>query len=268
MRNKSILIKCLLPILILAAGFGGMRLLALSKQPPQKQVRENPGALVETFQAQSENRRIRVRATGTVQPAQTADISPQVSGRVISLSPDFVAGGFFKEGEILFEIDPADYELSVQQSRAGVAQAEYQLAQVESQARIARIEWGRINLENKGKPNPLVLHEPQLKNAKASLESARADLARRLLDMERTKVYAPFDGRIRSENIDPGQYLTFGKSIGVIAGTKSAEIVVPITLDNLAWLDVPRDQQSRDGGSPAEVRLAVGAKTHTWPGRV
>jgi len=268
MRAKNIIVKVLIPVIILGAGFAGMQVMVRLKTLPQKQTRPKPGALVETMRVAYEDWPVTVWATGTVQPRMTADIVPQVSGRVTRLAPDFVEGGFFKKGELLFEIEAIDYELAAEKSRAAVTKAEYELVQIESQARVARLEWERIRLEKKGRPNPLVLYKPQLKNARAALASARADLKQRLLDIRRTKVYAPFNCRIRSEAIDPGQYITTGKSVAVICGTDTAEIVVPVPLHELQWLSVPRTWKDKAGGSPATVSIDVNGRSYTWQGKI
>jgi RND family efflux transporter MFP subunit len=268
MRGKTIIVKGLIPVIILAAGFAGMQAMVLSKTPPEKEARPNPGTLVETMRVSPEDRPVTVWATGTVQPQMTAEIVPQVSGRVISLAPGFVVGGFFKKDDLLFEIEAIDYELAVEKSRAAVAKAEYGLAQIESQARVARLEWERIGLETEGRPNPLVLYEPQLKNARAALASAQADLKQRLIDIERTKIYAPFNCRIRSEAIDPGQYVTRGKGVAVICGTDTAEIVVPMQLHVVQWLSVPRTLKDKAHGSRAIVSIDVNGRSFTWQGRI
>ncbi len=268
MKMRNILIKIVLPVAILVAGFAGMRIMALSKESPRKQIKGNPGVLVETLSVKPADRDTQIRATGTVQPGKSVEIVPQVSGRVVSMAPGFAAGGFFKEGELLFEIDPADYKLAAEKSRAGVVAAEYELARMESRARVAKTEWKRIRLENKGDPNPLVLYEPQMKNAKAALISAKADHSKRLLDIERTKVYAPFNGRIHSESIDPGQYLSAGKGIAVITGTDVAEIVIPVPLDVLEWVTVPRFTTDKEKGSPVRVQINAGQRSFTWKGQI
>lgn len=268
MRGKTIIMKGLIPIIILAAGLAGMQAMVLSKTPPKKQAQPNPGALVETMRVSPVDRQVTVWATGTVQPQMTAELVPQVRGRVIGLAPGFVVGGFFEKGDLLFEIEAIDYELVAEKSRAAMAKAEYELAQIESHARVARLEWERIRLEKKGRPNPLVLYEPQLKNVRAALASARADLRQRLIDIGRTKIYAPFNCRIRSEAIDPGQYVTAGKSVAVICGTDTAEIIIPVPLHEVQWLCVPRTLRDKACGSQATVSIDVNGRSFSWQGRI
>jgi len=114
----------------------------------------------------------------------------------------------------------------------------------------------------------LVLYEPQLKNARASLASARADLKQRCIDIRRTKIHAPFNCRIRSESIDPGQYITIGKSVAIVCGTDTAEVVVPVPYADLRWLSVPRRHGKKTEGSPVTVKIDVAGQPLTWPGRI
>jgi len=194
-------------------------------------------------------------------------VIPQVSGRVVEVAPQMVAGGFFRRGELLFRIDDADYRLAVDKARAQLAKAEYELAAMEGQARIAREEWDRLALADGRQPNPLVVYEPQLKNARAALLSAQASLSQAELDLERTALRAPFNALVRSETLDLGQYLRSGSSVAVLAGTDRAEIVVPLPLQELDWLALPR-RGAADGGATATVRLAGGGENLAWSGRV
>jgi RND family efflux transporter MFP subunit len=131
---------------------------------------------------------------------------------------------------------------------------------------VARKEWERLNREGGGEPNPLVLYVPQLKQARAVVASASAALRQAELNLARTRVTAPFNCLVRSEQIDIGQYVKSGTAVADLAGTDTAEIVVPLSLEDLRWLDVPGDVNGT--GSPADVRLVVGERNHSWQGRI
>jgi RND family efflux transporter MFP subunit len=266
MKIRTIAVKLILPLLIVAGGIAGMQIMALSKIPPVKAVPVILGTLVEAMVVKSVPWPVSVHATGTVQPRREAKIAPQVSGRVTHLADVLFTGGFFKKGELLFTIEASDYTLLADKSRASLAKAENNLAQVESQARVARMEWDRILLDEKEKPNPLVLYTPQLKEAKANLISARADLSQRLLDIRRTRVYAPFNCRIREKQIDLGQYVAVGTTSLVVTGTDVAEIVVPVPLGELKWLSVPRNGNGESAS--AVISIAMGGDDITWQGKV
>lgn len=266
MKTTSHKLKYILPILILAVGMLGMTGMVLSKTAPEKQERPQIGVLVQTRQIAATDYPVKVQATGTVQSAMRINIVPQVSGKVVRLGQGFETGGFVTKGQLLFEIESDDYQLAAERSRAEVAKAEYDLASVESQARVARLEWERVKLDDKTQPNPLVLYEPQLKNARAGLASAKADLRQRMLDIERTSIYAPFNARISTKSVDPGQYVTAGQVAATVSGTDAAEIVIPVPLEELQWIEVPRTKENT--GTSATVELRTGRVTHTWTGRI
>lgn len=268
MSVKSKLIKIILPLLIIVCGVVAAKILIANRPDPKKTPRENPGALVETLTVTRGERQVLVHGTGTVQSRQQVEIVPQVSGRVVEMAPSLVPGGFFNKGDLLLRIEEADYRLAVDKARAAMAKSEYELATVEGQARVARQEWERLELTGgKEAPNPLVLHEPQLKNAQASLLSAKAALRQAELDLERTVMRAPFAGVVRSEAVDLGQYVRGGTPVGLLAGTGQAEIVVPLPLHELGWLEIPRPG-SKGEGSKAVVQLATGGRTFEWSGRI
>ena len=267
MSLKSKLIKIGLPLLIVLAGFMGMGLMIAHRPEPKKAVRENPGALVDILPVIRSDRQVQVEGTGTVQPRQEITLAPQVSGVVTEISREFVAGGFCRKGDVLFRIDEADYRLAADKARAALAKAEYELATVQGQAKVARQEWDRLQLDPGKEPNPLAVYEPQVKNARATLLSAQAALKQAELDLARTVVRAPFDGVLLAESVDVGQYVRAGNQVATLAGTDRAEIVVPLPLHELGWLQIPRPGRG-GAGSPATVRLASGGRSFEWRGRV
>ncbi|HXV21594.1 MAG TPA: efflux RND transporter periplasmic adaptor subunit [Desulfuromonadales bacterium] len=267
MSARSKLFKIVLPLLIVVAAFIAMRLMILNRPEPKKEARENPGALVEVATVARGERQVEVQGTGAVQPRQEISVIPQISGRVVEVAPGFVAGGFFRRGEVLFRVDDADYRLAVDKAQAAMAKAEYDLATIEGQARIAREEWDRLKLADGQQPNPLVVYEPQLKNARAALLSARATLGQAELDLDRTVLRAPFNALVRSESLDLGQYLQAGTSVALLAGTDQAEIVVPLPRQDLEWLHLPRRGELEEGAA-ATVRLAGAGQNYDWVGRL
>ncbi len=267
MSKKTILLKIALPIVVILAGFAGMQIMVHSRAAPKKEVKESRGVLVEVKRVTRENLPVVVMGTGTVGPRQEASITPQVNGRVTYLAPHFAVGGLFRKGDLLFRIEDTDYRLAIDGAKAALAKAEFDLATVEGQAQVARIEWERLHLAETKEPSPLVLYEPQMKNARANVDSAKAALSQAELNLARTSVYAPFTCLVRSEEIDLGQYVTVGNRVATVAGTGAAEIVVPLPLEELQWITIPR-KGSNGSGSNALVKLAVGDQVFTWKGRI
>jgi RND family efflux transporter MFP subunit len=266
MSAQSKLIKIVLPLLILALAVVGMRLLIASREEPKKEARKISGALVETLVVTRGSRAVKVIGTGTVQPFREITLTPQVGGRLVEVSTHFVAGGFFQADEVLLRIEEADYRLAVDKARATLAKAEYELANEKGLADVARREWERMGFSGE-QPSPLVLREPQLKNAGASLLSARATLGQAELNLERTLIRAPFDGLVRAESVDSGQVVRAGTAVATLIGSEQAEVVVPLPLAELDWLDVPHPGRSGRGAS-ADIQLTSGDTLHRWSGRL
>jgi RND family efflux transporter MFP subunit len=267
MSKKKTFTKIAIPIIIIVLGVFIMRMMISSRQAPAREVRDDPGILVEVLRAERQDIRVTVRGTGTVEASQEVSIIPQVSGKVASISPSLVVGGFFKKDETLFEIEDIDYRLALEQAESARARAEFDLATIESQARIARTEWEQLNRNDSTPPNPLVLYEPQLRSARAALSSASAQLEQAGINLERTKIKAPFSGRIKSENIDPGQVIQPGSIVAVLSGSDTAEIAVPLPIDELRWISVP-GYGERQNGADASVHIDIGNESYEWKGHV
>lgn len=267
MSTKAKLIKIGVPIALIVIGFIIMKALVSLHPTAVKEAKIEPGILVEVLMAKKEEAAMTVKGTGTVKAAQEISVIPQVSGEVVFTAPGLNVGGFFEKGAVLFSIDDTDYRLALKQAQSSKANAEYELAKIKGQAEIARNEWAKINKGNELTPNPLVLYEPQLKSAKAALASSSAKVDQAKLDLTRTEIKAPFNTRIRSENIEIGQYVKSGSSVAVLAGSDMAEIAVSLTTEQLRWLDIPLHGE-RQNGADAMASLNIGGTIYKWEGHV
>jgi RND family efflux transporter MFP subunit len=267
MSQRQRIVKIILPVLIILLGIAVMMILIKTRPAPKKETRKDTGTLVRVLPVQNKVIDLAIKGTGTVDAAQEVSLIPQVSGRVTYISPNLVVGGFFKKDEIIFAIEDTDYRFALEKENSAKIRAEYELETMESQAQIARDEWERLNSDSGTPPNPLVLYEPQLRSARAALASAAASVEQAQTDLERTKVKAPFHARVRAEDVDIGQYVKSGSSIAVIAGTDIAEIIVPLAMDDLPWLDIPRPGEVRKG-SAALVRASFGGEEQEWRGHI
>lgn len=264
--NLRHLFKVTLPLLILVvAALITSRLIA-GRPQPEPLVREVPAVLVETMTTAREDRTVIIRATGTVQAARESTIVPQVAGKVVWVAEQFTAGGFFRQGEPMLALEDADYRLALERAEAEVVRAEVELTKVEGAARVARQEWERFgpDLDGDGvrsdrEPNPLVLFEPQLRQARAGLQAAKAARDQARLNLERTRITAPYNCRVRSENAALGQFVHSGAPVAVVADTDRVEIRLPVRMEDLDWLEVP--------GAKAQVRMPDRPET-AWSGRV
>lgn len=262
MRIRSLL-NILLPLLILTvAGLISVRLIA-NRPQPERVARETPAVLVETMTAAREDKTVIVRATGTARAARESSVVPQVAGQIVQVSNNFLAGGFFRQGELMLAIENADYLLALERTDAEIARAEMDLVKIQGAALVAQEEWTRFGIGDGGEhapaPNALVLYEPQLKHAQAALQAAVAARNQARLNLERTRITAPYNCRVRSQSVAVGQFVHSGAPVAQIADTDSVEIFVPVRLEELDWLDVP--------GAKALIRVPNRPEA-TWTSRV
>ena len=193
-------------------------------------------------------------------------MEPQVEGRVVWVHPDLASGAAFDEGEVLARIDPTDFQLAVRQAEAALAQAQVAEEKARANAEIARAEWQAVTTRLTGEiwelavPNPLVLHEPQLREAGANVAAAEAALDLSRLDLERTEIRAPFDCRVRVQSISVGKLIGPGTSIAELFATDLLEVEVGLPQADLAWFEIP--------GAAALVTLDLGESQHHWRGTV
>ncbi len=258
-------LKLIIPIVVLVAGVAAAALLASARKAPPRAERPPLGPLVEVMPAEVKDLPVQVTGHGEVVPKVAVEVVPQVSGKVIRVSPSLVAGGFFGAGEPLVVVDPRDYELAVERARAAVARARVTLQREEAEAEVARQEWDELH-PGKKPPSGLVVREPQIRQARAELDATVADLAAAELNLERTSISVPFDGVVVSESVDVGQFVTMGTRLAQVYGIEAVEVRVPLDTREVAWFDVPGRSGGR--GSRAEVSASFGGTTSTWTARI
>ena len=130
------------------------------------------------------------------------------------MSDNFREGGFFDKGDVLLEIDPADYETALTVAQANLAQARVRLAEEEAQSRQAELDWQRLGGDER--PTELVLRVPQLALARANVAAAEARVREAERDLERTRISAPYDGRVLAKHVDVGQVVGPGTMLATV----------------------------------------------------
>ncbi len=230
MKNKK---QILLSILIVFLGILVLYLFIKFRKKPEKVSLSYKGPLVEVFECETKMQPITLEVYGTVDSLKKVSLIPQVSGKIVKVSPKFKEGGFFKKGETLIFIEDIDYKLALKRAEANLSAQEVNYKKALKQAKIAKEKWEEIydNLL-KGQnivPDELTLYLPQLKSAKAMYDAAKADLEKAKLNLERTEIKAPFDCIVISKNVDTGQVVSPQTAVASIYSAYNIEIVVPLT---------------------------------------
>jgi RND family efflux transporter MFP subunit len=269
-RLKSFLIS----MGILSIGIVGLIALIGLRPDPVKEERQEFAPVVQIITVQESSGMVTVSGSGSVQPLQETNVSAEVPGRVIWVSPSFVAGGQFQEGDVMVRLDSTDFVNAVAIAEAEVTGRRYDLTIAQEESKIAREEWERLRARDEGLQEPeggalgrLVFREPQMKLAEAALGAAEARLSDARTRLARTIVRAPFNGRIRAKSAAVGQYVAPGQMIAGFYATDSVEIVVPLRSEDAALI---QDIYASRAGSPirALVHATGGAEASVWTGKV
>lgn len=261
--------RTLLPFLIVLAGVTLTALMIVFREEPASTPVEERVIPVETMAVHSTDITFSIMSQGTVQPRTETMLVAEVSGRVNSVSDQFEVGGFFNEGDVLLRIDSADYQVAVDQARAALLTAEAQLAQEQAQADQAAREWDQSGRPREEAP-PLSLRTPFLREAEARVLQAESELQRARRQLERTTVRAPYDALIREKAADVGQYLNTGAQIALVFATDHAEVRLPLSDADLAWLELPRpgEQMQDASGTPVTLEATLAGQPRQWQGHI
>lgn len=238
----------------------------LNEKPKEKKRSFNTLAVMADI-ALKENIQLTVRTQGEARPRTEIDLVPQVGGKIVYVSPNFIEGGIFKKGDTLIRIEDSDYQVSVVRAEASVAQAEQVLVREIAEGEVARRDYEELG---RGDPSPLALRQPQKQQAEAALQAAKADLENARLQLTRTEVKAPFSGRVRSKTSDLGQFVAPGARLGRIFSTDVVEVRLPLTDADLAKIDLPLAYFAQDRASAPDVELSaiVAGKQRIWDGKI
>jgi len=263
-------LQFVLPVVIFLFFGGIIYFIFLNKEEPQQRRFSPPSPEVVVRSLQAESFRVTLNSQGAVRARTESTLIPEVRGRIVKVSPNFQEGAFFEEGEILLEIDDRDYRSELKVAEASLAQAELALQQEEARYEQARRDWERLNPGVEA--TELTLREPQIRQARAALASSQARVETAKLNLARTKVTAPYAGRILTKNVDVGQFVSTGNQMARIYAVDYAEVRLPLTASQAGYLSLPSiyrgSNPSLKDGPKVELSSTVGGKTHVWEGRI
>lgn len=212
-----ILLTLGIPVLAIIAAIAMM---SLREEPPKKE-RAELDPLVDVIVLETMTANFPVRSQGTVQPRTETVLSAEVSGTISSISPKFIAGGVFRANEVLMRIEPTNYRVALDQAEALVTQRQIEFD-------------GASKLKIQG-----YRAETEFASAAAALATAKAELTRAQRNLERTFIRLPYEGIVRSKDSDLGQFVSPGTRLGVMFATDFAEVRLPLTDLDLAFVSLP-----------------------------
>jgi RND family efflux transporter MFP subunit len=259
--------KLVIPALVVVASiFGAVTLLATSPKLTPSVPTPIP-ATVRVLTADPQPVVLKVNSQGTVMPNTESDLIPEVSGKVVWISPALVAGGYFEQGDPLLRLEDKDYRAAVDRAAAGLSrtEAEYEHADFEYQRLESLAERQLVSRsQTENALRAFRVADAARRDAAAILEQARRDAVR-------TEIRAPFSGLVRSEQVDIGQFVARGAPVAKIYATEDVEVRLPIADRQLAYLNLPMGQR---GELPVDLQPLVtlsadyAGQRLTWTGRI
>ena len=246
--------RALLITAIFVIAIGGAGGLSQLKPPPETNDIADVDPLVEVLSLVASDEQFSISSQGTVRPRTETTLSAEISGAIVDISPKFVAGGVFVAGEELLRIDPTNYEVAVNRAEATLTQR--------------RIEFdGAEKLRSQG-----YRAESEYASAAAALAAAEADLVNARRNLQRTRISLPYDGMVRSKEADLGQYVNPGTRLGITFATAAAEVRLPLTDQDLAFVSLPGADDIRASGGVEGPLVELSAVQHgvsrTWQARI
>ena len=256
--------RILFPIAIVVAGLGLAGLIIATGPKLEQQPPPSSAPLVRTWVADVQTVQMTSITHGSVLPRTESELIPEVSGRIIEMSPVVVSGGFFKKGDVLLKIDPLDYEVALEQARASLASARSEFTNA-TKAHNRLLDLAKRQSASQSQQDDAL---NRLRFAQASIREATARLSKAERDITRTTVTAPYDGRVRTERVDIGQFVTRGAPIASLYATDVAEVRLPIQDEELAYLQLPLSGQTDQHMPTVILRARFAGEEHTWQGRI
>ena len=238
-------------------------LLNLLKPKAEESEQIASGYRVDVLVVHPENVPVEMLSFGSVEPQRELDISSEVNGLVVYKSENLVKGGTVSKGEVLWEVDQTNYNALLEQAKGNLERAQLELEIEKGRQQVAKQDWEMISEEVKEEflDSNLALRVPHLKEKEAAVLSAKSQLSKALKDLERTKVYSPFNAVVVSENIEEGKFLTVQQPVAKLVASDAFNIETSIPLDYLNWLDL-------DKNNTVMVRQNIGIKKIEMEGKI
>lgn len=171
--------------------------------------------------------------SGRTAPSRGVELRAEAAGRVEVIATD--RGTLVPQGAVLFQLDPADRESQIARARATLQQRkiQYEAAQ-------------RMQKQNLQSP-------VELATARANLALAEADVLSAEQALENITIRAPFDGLLDSREVEVGDYLSVGDTLGRFIQPRPALIKAQVSEDVVTYLSI---------GQSARARLPNGDEVH------
>ncbi|HEC05173.1 MAG TPA: efflux RND transporter periplasmic adaptor subunit, partial [Thiothrix sp.] len=186
-----------------------------------------------------------VHSSGVVEARTQTNLVAEVAGKVSLIGDAFQEGNYLNKKDLLLKISQTDYLNNIKIAKAEIAQRQLALEEQIAQGNLAKQDWDLFG-EKRKKPSELAMRTPHIASAKAALEAAKIRMEQAKVQLSRTIISAPYNGRVLSRSVDIGQYVTPGTVLGKIFATDYIEVRLPLSLKEHELLDIPEHYQNQE----------------------
>lgn len=312
-RPLAVTVSLIICLLVLGGGVLGMFGLLMLKEPPARAEIAERVLRVEVASVQPEDVPVVMTGFGEVRAMDSVSVVPEVAGKIVEVHPRLRAGEVIPKGEALFRIDPSDYQASVQRGEGAVGQLRsavealrkqqasdtamldtvrrslelaggeharlkklYEASEVGTLSGVERAEMARNQAQNTYDQltKALELYPTRIEEANSGLAAAQGALELAKNALERTTVFAPFDARIKMEQLEVGQVVAPGAPVAQLVNDASLEIRVPLdSRDARRWLQFETADAESDAAwfsatrqVTCNIRWSEDPHSHVWQG--
>lgn len=255
-RVLSLMLRGILPLVILAVGLSYAWRVYQSAPTASRTAPARIPALVEVVEVRPALRGPLIEAWGEVVPERTLILRPEIAGRVVEVSPRLAQGEIVRAGEVLVRLDDARLRHALAAAEAEIRRIEARIEIERGQQERARRDLARLGNDLSEAQRRLVLRVPQMEEIEAELAKARAARNEVLVDLARTRLAAPFDAVVISEQVAVGTALTVGAEVATLAPLDRFRVVLSVAPAAIDWL------------IPVEGRKVALTQPGVWPAGV
>ncbi|MBN1865357.1 MAG: efflux RND transporter periplasmic adaptor subunit [Victivallales bacterium] len=184
---------------------------------------------------------VEINAMGLVTPSMRTDIRSRVVGEIVELHEHLEPGGILLKDETIVKIDDSDYKLVVDTMQANLAKAEAALQIERAQQKIAEAQFSSYqNRETSERLDmDMILRKPHERSVIADVQTAKANLEKAQLNLDRTKIAAPFNSVVIEKDVDIGEQADTQRILAVIACVDSFWVRLLVPVESLRWVEFP-----------------------------
>lgn len=270
------LLRLIIVVIVLTVGVSAMVMFFMMRQPPKQATAAEQAIRVETMIVEPRDVPVHIDGFGEARALNVVSLAPEVSGNVVGIHPRLEQGEVVPAGELLFKIDPRDYDALLAQAEASVAQAETALTRLKQQYEIdksrlktvertrdlAKAEYVRardlLEKDDVGTQSgvdaaemganqardaydqlhqAVTLYPARIQEAEAGLAAARAQRDLAATNRARTEVRVDFDARVENVQVELGEYLRAATPVLTLADDSVLELLVSVdSRDARSWL--------------------------------